>query len=147
MTGAHLSDHELVERLYGLAEEGDHLHECGSCGARWEAMRERKALVAATPVVSPEFIAAQRTRILTRLEQPARSGYRWAPALAAACLVVAGLFVFPTTKAPVVPARTGAVQHPAEPSDAQLFAEVYSIQESMEPRAAAPIHALFEEQE
>jgi len=34
----------------------------------------------------------------------------------------------------------------AEISDAQLFREVYSMEQSMEPAAVAPARALFEEQ-
>jgi hypothetical protein len=147
MTSRHLSETELVDRLYGLIEEPEHLRQCATCSERWENLRERKAHLTAEPAVSAEFLAAQRARIRARLEQPVRWGYRWASAAAAACLVVAGLSVYPPTPTkPVAPheAQTGG---PVDPSDAQLFAEVVSIEDTMEPRAAAPIHALFEEQE
>ena len=151
MTSRHLSELELVDRLYGLEPEGaqasQHFRECAACAARWESLRDRKASLTAERAVSAEFLAAQRARIHARLEQPVRWGYRWVSAAAAACLVVAGLFVYsPTPKAPVGP-RTAQTQASGEPSDAQLFAEAYSIEDTMEPRAAAPIHALFEEQE
>ena len=46
----------------------------------------------------------------------------------------------------VVPAGDGWSVDPfkAEISDEQLFSDVYSIEESIEPRAAAPIQGLFE---
>jgi hypothetical protein len=34
-----------------------------------------------------------------------------------------------------------------EQSDEQLFSDLYSMEQSDEPRAAAPIHALFESSE
>jgi hypothetical protein len=148
MTSRHLSDLELVDRLYGLIEEPEHLRECAACAERWEVLREHKAHLTAEPAVSVEFLAAQRARIRARLEQPARWGYRWASAAAAACLLVAGLFVYsPTPKPPVAPRPAQAQAGAEQPSDAQLFAIVTSIEDTMEPRAAAPIHALFEEQE
>jgi len=143
---AHLTDHELIERLYGVAEAGDHLGACESCATRLEAMRERRSSLAAAPTVAPEFFANQQARILARIERPERS-YRWVPALAAACLAIAGFFVYYPNRTPVVPPHSQAQVHVVEPTDAQLYAEVYSLQESMEPRAASPIHALFQEQE
>jgi hypothetical protein len=147
MTSRHLSETELVDRLYGLIEEPEHLRECAACTERWEILRQRKAHLTAEPAVSAEFLAAQRARIRARLEQPVRWGYRWASAAATACLVIAGLFVYsPPLKTPVAP-RPAQTQPGTDPSDAQLFAEVSSIEDTMEPRAAAPIHALLEEQE
>jgi hypothetical protein len=144
----HLNDREILDRLYGLADVDEHLHACTECSTRWEEMRTRKAQIAAAPQVSDEFLMAQRRRIYARLGERPASGYRWASAMAAACLV-AGLFI---VNRPVsVPAPTAQTPRslPAthEPSDAQLFADVYSLQESMEPRAAAPIHSLFQDQE
>src|ERR1051325_3333754 len=140
---AHLTDYELIDRLYGIAEAGDHLGACESCATRLDAMRDRRAALASASEPAPAFFAQQHARIIARVERPERS-YRWVPALAAACLAVAGYFAYPTkTQAP---SRPPAAQI-AEPSDAQLYAEIYSLRDSMEPRAASPIHALFQEQE
>jgi hypothetical protein len=38
------------------------------------------------------------------------------------------------------------VNKPAEISDAQLFGDIYSMEQVVEPAAAAPARALFEEQ-
>src|SRR5258708_31739362 len=89
----HLSDRELLDRLYGLADAGDHLDVCDECSARWEEMRARKTQIAAAPEVSNEFLMAQRRRIYARMGERPASGYRWVSALAAACFV-AGLFIF-----------------------------------------------------
>ena len=145
---SHLSDRELLDRLYGLGDKSDHLSACAECSARWEAMRTRKTQIAAAPEVSNEFLMAQRRRIYSRMGEHPASGYRWASAMAAACLV-AGLFIVNRPVSAPAPAAQTPRALPAghEPSDAQLFADVYSLQESMEPRAAAPIHALFQDQE
>ncbi len=34
---------------------------------------------------------------------------------------------------------------PDQASDAQLFSDIYALEQSSEPRAAAPVRALFEE--
>jgi hypothetical protein len=78
-------------------------------------------------------------------ERP-KSNYRWAPAVAAAGLIVGAFFV----NRPVDPqpdTKTQIHYAPSDAADAQLFAEVYSMRDSTESRAAAPIRALFEERE
>lgn len=134
----HLHDDELIDRLYGLAgqagSEDAHLEQCGVCALRFREMRARRANLAAVPETSSEFLAAQRRKIYTRLGQPPATRMKWAPAIAAACLAAIGMFLY----------RPAATPHP-EAADAQLFAEVYSMEQSTEPRAAAPIHALFED--
>jgi hypothetical protein len=142
----HLSDDELIDRLYGL---GDRVHECAQCDARLRAMEQRRIEIASATPVSGDFLAAQRRGIYSRLGQSPKSQLSWAPAtVAALCLAVAGLVVLHTS--PRVPAPSGvsshAVSHPdAAAADAQLFSDVYAMEQSSEPRAAAPIHALIEE--
>ena len=87
-----------------------------------------------------EFLAAQRKKIYERIEQPSRMQWLWAPGLAAACALAIGLFVYH-------PAAQKPQQKRAEISDAQLFGDVYSMEQSLEPAAAAPARALFEEQQ
>jgi hypothetical protein len=143
----HLNDQELLDRLYGLADPGEHLSSCSDCSTRWEEMRARKAQLSAAPEVSADFLAAQRRAIYARLGERPRSNYRWVSAVAAAGLIVGVFFV----NRPVAPLPDTKTQiHSAAPSDAgdaQLFAEVYSMRDSTESRAAAPIRALFEERE
>ena len=45
----HLSDDDLIRRLYGLDDAGgaDHLKACLDCLRRWEAVRERRDEVVA----------------------------------------------------------------------------------------------------
>ncbi len=134
----HLTNDDLVNRLYGLAGDDSHLDSCSECARRWSDLRTRRAqflLRAAAAEESGEFFAAQRRRIQASLERAARM--RWVPAaVAAACVLAAGLFVYRPAAAP----RT-------DTADAQLFSDVYSMEQSVEPLAAAPIHALFEERQ
>lgn len=162
----HLTNDELLNRLYGLSEaEGEtnlHLRECAGCAERWRAFERRRAETAAWPelsgVASNEFLASQRRAIYARLEE--RSGgihVRWAPAVAAGFLLAVGVYLsIPGPGRHAVqqsatsthtsthnrPAPAAHVVH-AEMSDEQLFSDVYSMEESAEPRAAVPMHALF----
>ena len=131
----HLKTDELIDQIYGL-EDHAHLRECAECAARWRAIESRRRELTASNPVSNEFLAMQRRRIYARIEQPAPRRLRWLPALAAAgVLAIMALVHKPSAPPPA---------HP-DPNDAQLFSEVYSMEQSTEPAAAAPIHELFED--
>jgi len=137
----HLTSDELVDRLYGVGSES-HLHDCAECAARFEQLRERKEMAADHAPVPYEFLAAQRRNIYARMGEQPQSRMKWLPALAAAlCLLAAGVFVNRPVAMPV--AQTAR----PEIVDPQLFADVYSMEQSPEPLAAKPIHALFEDQQ
>lgn len=139
----HLNHDELLECLYGIGGREAHAHllECEECAGR-HAAYVRKRSEAARPVeVSSDFLAAQRRDIYARLDEPLRSQAKWTPALAAGLLLaLGGLFFWPSVHPPERPAPAAK----AEITDEQLFSDVYSIEESIEPRAAAPIQRLFE---
>ena len=133
----HLSADELVDRLYGVGNS-EHFDECGECRQRLEQLRERRAMAAAPVAASHDFLAAQRRSIYARMgERPQK---KWVPALAAAaCMIAAGVFVYHPTEQ--------AVSQTAKPEidSAQLFSDVYSMEQSMEQLAAKPIHAIFDQ--
>lgn len=140
----HLSIDVLMDAYYGvcdnMASARAHLAGCESCSERWNNLA-RKRLSSAEPIdVSADFLAAQRRRIYQRLEQPAPTLRRlWVPTAAAAALLTAAVFAFrPAPEAPRPEVR-------AEINDTQLFTDVYSLEQSYAPSAAAPIQALFEE--
>lgn len=133
----HLSNDELVNLVYGVATSA-HLDDCRECAERFEQLREKRALAAEAQPVSREFLAAQRRNIYARMGERPQARMKWVPALAAAaCLIAVGVFSHhPTQVAMPAPAEIHV--------DAQLFSDVYSMEQSMEPIAAQPIHALFE---
>lgn len=147
----HLKTDELVDRLYGLedqrgGEQDAHLASCADCRDRWEEMLRVQAAVSTPQPVSSDFMAAQRRKIYARLGEESRTRMTWAPALAAVALVAIGVAVYRPLSAPA-PGFASHDSRPAqtEASDAQLFSEVYSMEQSMEPSVAAPIHTLFED--
>jgi hypothetical protein len=132
----HLTTDELVDRLYGVGA-GGHLDECEECAERFGQLRERREMATEPVEASYEFLAAQRRNIYARMGEKPQARMKWLPALAAAAfLVVAGVFV-----------HHPAMQQAAKPEvvDPQLFADVYSMEQSMEPLAAKPIQALFDQ--
>jgi hypothetical protein len=129
----HLTTDELVDRLYGVGSSG-HLDECDECSERFRQLRERKEMAAAPAPVSREVLAAQRRNIYARMGEKPQPRLKWVPALAAAAvLLAAGVIV-----------NRPAAQIAKPEVDPQLFADVYSIEQTMEPLAAQPIDALFE---
>ncbi len=138
----HLSEDALLDAIYGIAGSAAeaHLRHCADCAQRLQEWHEKRAAAVESVEIPGEFLAAQRKKIYERIEQPSRKHWLWAPALAAACALAIGVFVYH-------PAAKEQPQRNAEISDAQLFGEVYSMEQSLEPAAAAPARALFEEQQ
>ena len=143
----HLTPNELLSRLYGLGEQqaAEHVHECPQCAERLAVLERRRIESAAWPEPSSGFLAGQRRAIYSRLDRRPRTPLQWAPALAAVFLLAVGALVYgPARHAAQAPAPAAA--H-LEAGDDQLFSDVYSMEQSAEPRAAEPIHELFEEPE
>jgi len=138
----HLSEDALLDAVYGIAGSAAeaHLRRCADCAQRLQEWHEKRAGAVESIEISGEFLAAQRKKIFERIERPSRKHWLWAPGLAAACALTIGVFVYH-------PAAKEQPQRHPEISDAQLFGEVYSMEQSLEPAAAAPAHALFEEQQ
>jgi hypothetical protein len=143
----HWTDDALIEAVYGLQEIDATVRECASCFGRWNEIQAKHAVLAAEPEVSSEFLAAQRRKIYERLEHPERKSLGWVPAMVAAGLAVAGVFMYQQR----VPVRTQPAETLTQTNDAQVFADVaeaysdlYSMDQSFEPSAATPIRALFE---
>jgi hypothetical protein len=158
LIGAHLTQDELLDRMYGLGENGlAHLRECEECSSRLQALERRRAEMAAmTPSVSNEFLMAQRRAVYSRLDETALGRARWAPAaLAVAFLLVMGVFLARPHPAyrpmhapdPAPGVELNSEQGGPQTAQEQLFSDLYSMEQSVEPRAAAPIHGLFEASE
>lgn len=138
----HLSEDALLDAVYGIAgnEADAHLRECADCAQRLHRWREKRAATAARVEIPDEFLAAQRRKIYERIERPSRKHWLWAPGLAAACALTVGIIVYHPAS------QKQPVNKHAEISDAQLFGDIYSMEQVVEPAAAAPARALFEEQ-
>ena len=145
----HLSDDELIGLLYGLGDGEIHLAGCSECGDRWDAMHRALGMTrvesARSMDISARRLAAQRVQILERLERPSSGllAWRWVPVATAASILAAAMFFHqrPTAPQPATPAAVAVTSE----SDAELFTDVYSMEQDVEPRAAAPIRALFQE--
>lgn len=142
----HLTSNDLIDRLYGIAsaEVDAHLDSCVECGERLQALELRRADSAATPVVSEDILARQRRAIMDRVESPGGSRIKWVPAFAAACLLVVMALVYQPGEPVSPPVTKSEIAKSAPETDAQLFSELYAIEQAEVPRAAAPIRQLFE---
>jgi len=139
----HLSEDALLDAVYGIAgnDAEAHVRRCTDCALRLQEWNEKRAAAAACVEIPDEFLASQRRKIYERMERPSPSRWLWAPGLVAACALTVGIFVYHPA-----PRQQPMNQH-AEISDAQLFHDVYSMEQAAEPAAAAPARALFEEQQ
>lgn len=131
---------ELTDRLYGIRDEDEHLTSCRECSEQLKHLNLQRAANAAAPEIGPAVLAAQRAAVLDRAGLGGVRMPRWIPALTAVAAILA-VAVFAHRPAPVAPPQDES----AVTSDAQLFSDIYNIEESAEPLAAAPIHALFQE--
>jgi hypothetical protein len=141
----HLTDDQLIDRLYGVY---DSAHQCNECDGKLRAMLQKRAEVAALAPVSVDFLAAQRRTVYSRLGERPKSRLAWVPATAAALFLAAvGVVVSHPSDHGVAPVSrpSAVISHTDTAADAQLFSDVYAMEQSAEPRAAAPIHALIEE--
>jgi anti-sigma factor RsiW len=138
----HLNEDLVLDAVYGIVSQDaeEHLRACPDCAVRVREWKRRRALGTGSAELSNDFLAAQRREIYQRLsEKPSRVRV-WAPVLASACAFTVGILVYhPGTK------PNPAIN--AEVNDAQLFTDVFSMEQSLEPSAAASVRVLFEEQQ
>ena len=136
----HWSDDELIAQLYGVGPQDGHLDGCAECADRWRVLAAARARVVQPPAVPEEFVAGQRRAVYRRLGFPQRRRalLPFASAMATAAIVLLAVLLYRPAPAP---------QPAPVSSDAELFSDVYSMVQSSEPKAAEPIHALFEVQE
>ncbi|MEO8050928.1 MAG: hypothetical protein ABI833_10975 [Acidobacteriota bacterium] len=146
----HLSEDVLLDTVYGIAgnDADAHLSRCADCAQRLQEWHEKRATMVASVEIPGDFLAAQRTKIYERIERPSRKYWLWGPGLAAACALAVGVFVYHPEMESVLknPAPQQQPAKRAEISDAQFFRDIYSMEQTVEPAAAAPARALFEEQ-
>ena len=145
----HLNDDELIALLYGRGDGETHLADCSECSERWSAMHSALGMArvgsSKAMEVSGRRLAVQRLQVLERLEQPSSVllGWRWVPVATAASLLAAAMFLHQRPGVPQQAPPAPAVVN--SEADAELFTDVYSMEQDVEPKAAAPIRALFQE--
>jgi hypothetical protein len=137
MKDRHWSNDDLLQRLYGLRPDDPHLAECEDCRRRWLALGEARRHALAEPEIAADVLERQRREVYRRLGEN-DFPMAWRPL--APVLAMAALFVLGTVLLRPVPEP-----QPSLASDTQFFAEIDSELSSAEPRAAEPIHALFED--
>ena len=133
----HWTDDELIDSIYGIGPVDGHLESCAECRGRRSRLEWRRldATVAVEP--SASRLAAQRRAVYERAGSHRWPG--WARAVAAPAAVGAlAVTLMVSRPAPPVRVETATV-------DPQLFADAWAAAVTEEPRAAEPIHALFEE--
>ena len=136
---SHWGEQEFTRWMVGLQEEDEHARACPRCQAELARLLAVRKSVTAESEVSPEFLAAQRRSIYSRLHEPARHWMRmriWAPVSAGVVLAAIGVALM----------LPRAAQQPlVSDSDQKFFTEISSMEQSSEPRAIQPIRNLFEE--
>ena len=142
MNGKHWSEDELLDRLYGVGPDDDHLSVCAECDERLQALAARRRVVVSNEecTVAPALLLRQRVAVMERIERPGSSLVSWRAATAFTC-AIAIVLIFAVYQ----PQRPKAVVTQTASSDAQFFSEIYSEVEQIEPRAAKPMRRLFEE--
>lgn len=136
----HWSDGDLLDLLYGVRSADAHWESCADCQGRSARMSERRKELAAEPAMSFEELAAQRRKIYQRMESAERRWWhpRVVSAATAMAMLVVGLAYYDTHRAP---------KPVADPDDAVLFADIAKLDQNVEPRATAPVRALFEDKQ
>ncbi len=136
----HLTDQQLVDRLYGIEGAGlaGHLEACPECQARWNRVIQRREVAASVEPVAAEFFQQQRREIQDRIAKPSSVFEMWVPATIA---LVLGLGLVMTRPGPkpvnLAPEETAAVV------EANWFEDTYSAGRQLEPSATSPIRRLF----
>jgi hypothetical protein len=135
MDGRHCTSDELIQILYGIGPEAEHVRECAPCAERLAGMRERRRHSLDEPFSDAE-LADQSRRWRARVETP-RPRWSWRVAAVAATVALAVSAVLPRT-----PQRLTASM-----DDQELFEDAFRKVESIGTEPFAPLEGLFERSE
>jgi hypothetical protein len=140
MTYRKWTEDDLIDRMYGLSEVPAELQAAWESSAEyqreWDAVRSERRR-SAEAEVEGSFLAEQRRRIWARLERRDPVWPKWVSAGVATAALCAAVFLYNPRQAEVAVAP--------EVSDAQFFAEIANLEQSLEPRAVRPVRGLFAE--
>jgi hypothetical protein len=143
MKNPHWNQSQMLDHLYGIGPGDGHLDSCPRCRLEVErltANRQRREQPAWIP---EEFFALQRRRIQGRILEAGVSPERrtWLPAFATMTVLAMAVLLM-RTEPPSSPSLSAS-----NFNDGQLYTEIYQSIESAEPRALAPMHSLFQDQD
>jgi hypothetical protein len=141
MNGKHWGEDDLLDRLYGVGPDDDHLKDCAECGERWQALLARRHALGDQVEVDPSRLLRQRVAVMDRIERSSTSLVSWRAVVvgfASATAMMLGLIVYHPERPKPNPVTTAS-------SDTQFFSEIYSEMEQTEPRAVKPMRRLFQE--
>jgi predicted anti-sigma-YlaC factor YlaD len=142
----HWTDEQLIEHLYGIGPEDEHLESCIYCRDRLSSlMAARRANESEAPAADQipfDLLAAQRRTVYARIEREQHGNFalrmrRWAAAGAMVALLGGGTFLYQQRQ------RTQEAQ--SKVTDAQLAQEVSQMAQDSEPASTAPLQGLFDE--
>ncbi len=137
MGHTHWTEDELLDRLYGLAGDGDEAA-CPACRTRWEELMRRRERLGEPPTLPAAFLAAQRRAIWERIEQRPRV-WRWRLVPVLPVLLAAAFFLQPPA-----PQRYPEVAIGPAGYDQAWFEQVFREAARTEPLALSPARELFE---
>ncbi len=137
MNGGHWSEQNFIDHLYGIGPDDGHLDVCADCRGQWTQLQLRREPVLEQPEVPSEILAKQRRNIYRQLGRNTDRAKGMMPAFAAVLLLLLGFFFMRPGSTPSSPS--------APVTDAELFSDIYALEQTSEPGVAKPMRALFEE--
>jgi anti-sigma factor RsiW len=153
----HWTDEQLVQYVYGVGpqdhegKQDNHVESCDECRSRLTAMQLSRRYIETHDTgdagLNADALAAQRRAIWARLEHPPSLWQTlrfqvWAPAACALLVLSAGFAAWEHRAVWEQPSQAELLR--AKVSDEQLADEVGQVANHIEPEAAAPLQALFE---
>ncbi len=149
----HWTDEQMIDYLYGIGPEDNHLAACKECADRLTVLVSNRSAVeeSAGEGLHSDFLAAQRRKIYARIDErsswwSSQRLWRWASAAAAVTVVGGGLAVLEQTQSlDLVHHVEQKAQISSKISDDQLADEVSLLADTPEPQPTAPLQALFAE--
>jgi anti-sigma factor RsiW len=154
---SHWTDDQLIAYLYGILSGGEqdsghsHLDGCEECRCRLEAMQAVRSSLEREHVVEtdlhPDLLAMQRRSIYASIDRnPGRIWQfrlrHWAVSACCFVVVTTGAWIW---QHPSDLKQRGMLElQTARVTDEQLVEDASEVAERAEPKAAAPLQALFE---
>ncbi len=139
MKGGHWTERNFIDAVYEVGPADGHLEVCAECRGRWVEVQAVRLEITRDPEVPNGLLAQQRRQIHQRLDRSPRGISRVLTTFAVVLLLLMGVFFIQHW------GRVPPTAPTAPLSDAQLFSEIYAVEQSSEPHIAKPMRSLFQE--